>query len=241
MKQTYQQLYDEIQLREASLADAQRELAAGELTPLQAATIEAREELALVRLRQELNNLGTSSSSSSKRNRRTSLLVLGIICLLAVVVIVIYSTLSLRQPGGQITGNVSLSSSQEVTQLLNDAQNDVSGGNVSAALQAYQSVLNLDPKNVAALTETGWLDFSAGSSATNPSLVAIGVNDLRDAIAFGPRNAAARLYYAIVADSTPGNKSLAKSQFEVFLDLHPSSAQLAVARPFLLTLKLPTS
>lgn len=240
MKQTYQQLYDEIQLREASLADAQRELAAGELTPLQAATIEAREELALVRLRQELNNLGTSSSSS-KRNRRTSLLVLGIICLLAVVVIVIYSTLSLRQPGGQITGNVSLSSSQEVTQLLNDAQNDVSGGNVSAALQAYQSVLNLDPKNVAALTETGWLDFSAGSSATNPSLVAIGVNDLRDAIAFGPRNAAARLYYAIVADSTPGNKSLAKSQFEVFLDLHPSSAQLAVARPFLLTLKLPTS
>jgi tetratricopeptide (TPR) repeat protein len=241
MKQTHQQILDEIELREASVADAQRELAAGELTAIQAATIQAREELALVRLRQELSVVGTSSSSSAKRNRRTSFLVLGIICLLGVVVIVIYSTLSLRQSGGQITGNVSLSDSQEVTQLLNDAQNDVAEGNVSAALQAYQSVLNLDPKNVAALTETGWLDFSAGSSATNPSLVAIGVQDLREAISYGPRNAAARLYYAIVADSTPGNKALAKSQFEVFLDLHPTSAQLAAARPFLVALKLPTS
>lgn len=241
MKQTHQQLLDEILLREASLADARRELTAGELTPIQAATIEAREELALSRLRQELSNLGTSSNSSSKRNRRTSLLVVGIICLLAVVVIVIYSTLSLRQSGGQVTGNVSLSGAQEVTQYLTEAQNDVADGNVAAALQAYQSVLALDPKNVSALTETGWLDFSAGSSATNPSLVAIGVKDLREAIAYSPDNAAARLYYAIVADSTPGNKALAKSEFEVFLDLHPSTAQLAVARPFLLALKLPTT
>ncbi|HTT59159.1 MAG TPA: hypothetical protein VMF33_03855 [Acidimicrobiales bacterium] len=241
MKPTYQQLLDEIQLRQASLADAQRELAAGELTPLQAATIEAREELALSRLRLELANLSSSSGSRPHRQRRTSYLVVGIICLLAVVVVVIYSSLSLRQSGGQVTGNVSLSGAQQVTQYLNEAQNDVADGNVSAALQAYQNVLALSPKNVAALTETGWLDFSAGSSATNPTLVAIGVRDLREAITYGPENPAARLYYAIVADSTPGNKALAKSEFKVFLDLHPSSAQLAVARPFLLALKLPTS
>jgi tetratricopeptide (TPR) repeat protein len=241
MKQTHQQLLDEIFLREASLADVHRELAAGELTPIQAATIEAREELALLRLRQELSLIGTTSGALSGRNRRTSLLVLGLICLLAVVVIVIWSSLSLRQSGGQITGNVSLSNAQQVTQLLTEAQNDVADGNVAAALQAYQDVLSLDPKNVSALTETGWLDFSAGSSSTNPSLVEIGEKDLREAIAYNPRNAAARLYYGIVADSTPGNKALAKSEFEVFLDLHPSSAQLVVARPFLLALKLPTS
>ncbi len=241
MKQTHQQLLDEIQLREASLADARRELAAGELTAIQAATIEAREELALTRLRQELSNLGSPTAKAPSRNRRTSLLILGIICLLAVMVIVVYSSLSLRQSGGQITGNVSLSGAQQVTQDLNVAQSDVAEGNVAAALQEYQTVLTVDPKNVSALTETGWLDFSAGSSATNPSLVAIGVQDLRQAIGYGPNNAAARLYYAIVADSTPDNKALAKSQFEVFLDLHPSSAQLAVARPFLLALKLPTT
>ena len=241
MKQSHQQLLDEIQLREASLADAQRELAAGELTAIQAATIEAREELALVRLRQELSNLGSPSAKRPSRNRRTSLLVLGIICLLAVMVIVVYSSLSLRQSNGQITGNVSLSGAQAVTQDLNVAQSDVAAGNLTAALQEYQTVLTLDPKNVSALTETGWLDFSAGSSATNPSLVAIGVQDLKEAIGYGPRNAAARLYYAIVADSTPGNTALAKSQFKVFLDLHPTSDQLAVAHPFLVALKLPTS
>ncbi|MGC2485356.1 MAG: hypothetical protein WA359_03820 [Acidimicrobiales bacterium] len=241
MKQTEQQIRDEIVLREASLADAQRELAAGELTPIQAATIEAREELALSRLRLELSMAASPSITRPGRQRRTSLLVVGIVCLLAVVVVVIYSSLSLRQSGGQITGNVSLSGAQQVTQDLTDAQNDMAGGNVAAALQAYENVLALDPKNVSALTETGWLDFSAGSSAANPSLVAIGVKDLRDAIAYSPRNAAARLYYAIVADSTPGNKALAKSEFEVFLDLHPSTAQLAVARRFLLELKLPTS
>lgn len=241
MKQTHQQILDEIELREASLADAQRELAAGELTPIQAATIQAREELALARLRQELDNYSSPSGTRPNRHRRTSYLIVGIICLLAVVVIVIYSTLSLRQSGGQVTGGVSLSNAQEVTQYLSYAQNDVAEGNVSAALQEYQLVLAIDPKNVSALTETGWLDFSAGSSAANPTLVSIGVKDLREAITYGPSNAAARLYYAIVADSTPGNKALAKSEFEVFLDLHPSSAQLAVARPFLSALKLPTT
>jgi tetratricopeptide (TPR) repeat protein len=241
MRQTAQQLRDEIVLREASLADAQRELAAGELTPIQAATIEAREELALSRLRLELDTVASPLGARPSRHRRTSFLVVGLVCLLAVVVVVIWSSLSLRQSGGQITGNLSLSGAQEVTQYLTYAQNDMASGDVSAALQAYQEVLALAPKNVSALTETGWLDFSAGSSATNPSLVAIGVKDLREAIAYSPRNAAARLYYAIVADSTPGNQALAKSEFEVFLDLHPSSAQLSVARRFLLALKLPTS
>jgi hypothetical protein len=53
-----------------------------------------------------------------------------------------------------------------------------------------------------------------------------------------PRQAGPRLYYAIVADSTPGNASLAKKQFEIFLSLQPSRGQLAVAQPFLKKLKL---
>jgi tetratricopeptide (TPR) repeat protein len=241
MKQSEQQLRDEIVLREASLADARRELAAGELTAIQAATIEAREELALARVRQELSELTESSAKRPSRRRCRSLLVIGLLCFLAVVIIVLWSSIELRQAGTQITGNVSLSKSQQVTQLLTEAQADVADGNVSAALAAYEGVLELNPKNVPALTETGWLDFSAGSSDTNPSLVAIGVKDLREAIAYGPRNTAARLYYAIIADSTPGNEALAKSEFRVFLALHPSKGQLAIARQFLIALKLPRS
>lgn len=233
MKQSAQQLRDEILLREASLADAQRELAAGELSVVEAATIEAREELALRRARAELEVLGDEGSRRSGRRRRRSLLWIGLGCFFLVIAIVLWSSIELRQPGTSITGNVSLSTQQRVTQLLNEAEADVARGKVVTALNAYQRVLALSPKNASALTQVGWLDFSAGSSDTNPALVALGIKDLQKAIKYAPRNAAARLYYAIVADSTPHNEAVAKAEFTVFVALHPSKAQLAVAEPFL--------
>lgn len=242
MKRSANQLIDEIALREASLADAQRELAAGELTPLQAATIEARETLALSRVREELDELNAHGGRSvSSRRRRRWLLVVGLLCFLVALIIVLWHSLELRQAGTSDTGSVSLSSSQQVTQLLTEAQADIADGNVVTALSAYGQVLALSPENATALTQTGWLDFSAGSSDASPSLVALGIKDLRSAIAYAPRNSAARLYYAIVADSTPGNAALATSEFKVFLSLGPSKGQLAVARPFLKQLHLPTS
>ncbi|MGA7834796.1 MAG: hypothetical protein WCA31_06260 [Acidimicrobiales bacterium] len=241
MKQSAQQLRDEIVLREASLADARRELAAGELSALQAASIEAREELALRRAREELASLSEEGPQRIGRRRRRSLLWLGLGCFVVVVGIVLWSSVALRQAGNSITGNVSLSTQQRVTQLLDEAQADVANGNVGLALNAYEGVLALSPKNAAALTEVGWLDFSAGSRDVNPALVALGIKDLRAAISDAPRNAAARLYYAIVADSTPHNTAVAKSEFRVFLALHPSKAQLAVAAPFLRQLGLSTT
>jgi hypothetical protein len=241
MRQRENQILDEIALRESSIADAHRELEAGELTAIQAATIEARETLALARLRQELFDLDSPSAKGPARKRRLAYLVIGLACLLAVIVIVLLHSLSLRQAGTQETGGVTVSHTQEISQLLTEAQSDVANGQVTPALAAYEGVLSLDPKNVTALTQVGWLDFSAGSSDTNPSLVTVGITDLREAITYGPTDTAARLYYAIVADSTPGNTSLAVAEFKVFLALHPSRGQLAIARPFLVALKLPTS
>ncbi|HEY5112217.1 MAG TPA: hypothetical protein VII67_07825 [Acidimicrobiales bacterium] len=242
MNKTEQQIRDEIALREASLADARRELAAGELSATEASAIERREGAALEKAHGELATLGPASTKRrAVRRRRRWLLLSALGCFLIAAVVLLWSSLSPRQAGNSITGNVSLGQAQEVTQLLTEAQADVANGNVVAALSAYQQVLALRPKNVAALTETGWLDFSAGSSTTNPALVKIGVDDLRTAITDGPRNAAPRLYYAIVADSTPGNSALAKQEFRVFLALHPSRGQLAVARPFLKALGIKSS
>jgi tetratricopeptide (TPR) repeat protein len=242
VKRSEQQIRDEITLREASLADARRELAAGELTRLQAATIEAREELAL---RLAYEELGEATSEGVRRRparrRRRWVLLTGLGCFLLAVIVVLWSSLAVRQAGNSITGNVSLNRSQQVTQLLSEAESDVANGNVVAALSAYQEVLTLSPKNVAALTQTGWLDFSAGSSNTNPTLVALGIKHLRSAIAYAPRDPAPRLYYAIVAASTPGNTALAKTEFNVFLRLKPSAAQLDIARPFLTGLGISTS
>jgi tetratricopeptide (TPR) repeat protein len=109
------------------------------------------------------------------------------------------------------------------------------------ALSAYEQVLKLDDTNVPALTQTGWLDFSAGSSDQDVAAINLGIKDLRRAVALAPRNPAPRLYYAIVADSTPGNRALAKKEFEIFLALKPSRAQLLVAAPLLKKLGLPSS
>jgi tetratricopeptide (TPR) repeat protein len=233
VKQSAQQLRDEILLREASLSDVRRELAAGEISAIEAATIETREDLALRRARAMLEILGDEGSQRTGRRRRQSLLWIGLGAFFLVLIIVLWSSILLRQPGTSDTGNVSLGAQQQVAQWLNDAQTDVAEGDVTAALEAYQNVLALSPKNVSALTQVGWLDFSAGSSDTNPALVALGIKDLQEAIKYAPHNPAPRLYYALVADSTPHNQAIAKSEFRVFLALHPSKAQLAVAAPFL--------
>jgi hypothetical protein len=242
LNRSEQQIRDEVTLREASLADARRELAAGELTAIQAATIEAREEIALRSLYEELSTATIDQvRRRPARRRRRWFLLTGLGCFFLVVVVVLWSSLILRQAGNSVTGNVSLGRAQEVTQLLTSAEADVANGHVVAALSAYEQVLVLSPKNVPALTQSGWLEFSAGSSNTNPTLVTLGIKDLRKAISYAPRNPAPRLYYGIVADSTPGNSALAKSEFKVFLDLHPSQGQLIIARPFLKQLGLANS
>ena len=233
------QVLDEIALREASLNDAKREREAGELSAIEAATIEARETLALVAARAELEELRQSPEKRRPaRRRRRWLLFTGLVCVLIVIVVVLRASISPRQEGSSITGSVSLSRNQHVTQLLTEAQNDLANNLVLSALTAYQDVLAISPKTVVALTETGWLDFSAGSTSKSPTLVAYGVKELRTAVADGPRNAAARLYYGIAAYSTPGNRALALGEFKVFLDLHPSSVQRGLAHPYLVKLGL---
>lgn len=243
MTREEQRLADEIALRRASLEDAARERDAGELSESEFLHIEARENDAIALAQVTLRSLASSGPAMTpvRRVRRTRYLVVGLTCLCVALAAVLWSALSPRQAGNSITGSVALTKSQRIQQLLGDAEVDVANGNVVTALVAYQSVLALDAKNVPALTQVGWLDFSAGSSNQDLRIMRVGVGDLREAIALAPRQAAPRLYYAIVADATPGNQALAKHEFEVFLALKPSAGQLAVARPFLKKLGLASS
>jgi cytochrome c-type biogenesis protein CcmH/NrfG len=234
-------LRDEIALREASLVDARRELAAGELSVTDYAAIESREQVALEQARRELEQMARAPArTASTRVRRRRWLVVAALCFLVALGVLLWSSLGPRQIGNSITGSVDLGHAQEVQQLLTEAQADVANGDVVTALNAYERVLVLDPKNVQALTQTGWLDFSAGSSDQQITVIDYGLKDLQTAVKLAPRQAAPRLYYAIVADSTPGNRALAKKQFEVFLRLKPSRGQMAIAQPFLTKLGLVT-
>lgn len=230
------QLRDEIALREASLADAQREVAGGELTGEQYEAITLREGAALETARralEELSNVEDDVTVARHRVRRTRWLVVALVCFALVLVYTLIGATSPRQAGNSDTGNLSLTRSQLISRLLVEAELDAKARKYVTALSAYQKVLVLEPKNVTALTQTGWLDFSAGSAAGKSDVVEAGIRDLEKAIAVAPRLAAPRLYFAIVADSTPGNQHVAKTEFEIFLRSHPSVDQLAVAAPFL--------
>jgi hypothetical protein len=232
------QLRDEIRLREASLRDAGRERDAGELTTDQFDDIERREGAALERARNELGELmvRVDTASARRRTRRTRWLVVAAVCFAIVLLYTLFSSTSPRQAGNSGDGGITLTRTQEIDRLLTEAEVDVANKQDTTALSAYAKVLNLEPKNVTALTQTGWLDFTAGSTAHKASVVEYGIKELEKAIAVAPRQTAPRLYFAIVADSTPGNQRVAKNEFEEFLKLGPSNGQLAIARPFLANL-----
>ena len=232
-------LRDEIALREASLADAKREHERGDLDDAAYRGIVARESSALVAAHAQLTSLGAPTTRLRVRRRRY--LVVAALAFTVAILIVLYSSIVPRQAGNSITGSLSLGRSEQITQLLNEAEADTANANPVAALDAYQRVLALAPTNVVALTQSGWLDFSAGSAQRNVTAVDQGVSRLRRAIELAPRDPAPRLYYAIAAASTPGNSALAREQFVSFLALKPSAALLAVARPFLVRFHLVTS
>ena len=229
-------LRDEIALREASLDDAKREHERGDLDDSAFARIVARESAALVAARASLSSLDAPTVRTRVRRRRY-LVVAGVAFAVAIL-IVLYSAIVPRQAGNSITGSLSLGRSAQITQLLSEAEADTANANPVAALDAYQRVLALAPNNVVALTQSGWLDFSAGSAQHNAATVSVGIARLRSAIVAAPRDPAPRLYYAIAAASTPGNERIARQQFVSFLALKPSAALMAIARPFLTRLHL---
>ena len=231
-------LRDEIALREASLADAKREHERGDLDDAAYRGIVARESTALVAAHAQLSSLDAPAVRTRVRRRRY--LVVAALAFAVAIIIVLYAAIVPRQAGNSITGSLSLGRSEQITQLLNEAEADTANANPVAALDAYQRVLALDAANVVALTQSGWLDFSAGSAQHSAATVDLGISRLRRAIEVAPRNPAPRLYYAIAAAATPGNEALARQQFVSFLALKPSAALLDVARPFLARFHLTT-
>lgn len=242
---TERQLRDEIRLREASLEDAHREQLAGELSSEEFAVIVERESRALSRAHHSLDALATAvlvdaSGSTVRRRHRRSRLVVALVCFALAAVVLAWANVGLRQAGSSATGGLSLSSTQRLQQLVNEGEADVAAGDDAAALVAYQQILTMEPTNVVALTEAGWLEASAGSKSGNVAVVTHGIGLLHDAVTLAPSSPAPRLYYAIVAYETPGNRALALKEFTIFLRLHPSGAQVAIASPFVRALGLKT-
>ena len=244
-------LLDEIRLREASLEDARREHALGELSDEDFSAINERESAALDIARRSLDEVSRSQTTTPldatrgarhpARRRRRSRLIVALVCFAVAAGVLVWANLGLRQAGSSATGGLTLSQTEKLQQLVTEGEADVAAGDDAAALSAYQQILALQPTNVVALTEAGWLEASAGAKSRDAAVVAKGVSLLHEAVTLAPSSPAPRLYYAIVAYETPGNRALATSQLRTFVGLHPSKAQLAVAAPFLRALGIASS
>lgn len=232
-------LLDEIALRRASIEDAEREFAAGELSAEDRDVLLQRERAAIAQCEAAIA-LTPASPATARPRRRRALLWVALACFVAVAVVLLLSALNPRQPGDSVTGGIDASTAQTVAQDLTQAEIDQADGQVGDALAAYDAVLGLEPTNVEALTQSGWLTFSAGTTARDQTAVSLGEERVAEAVTLSPGDPDARLYYAIIAASTPGHRALAVSEFRTFLRLHPSTVDRALASPWLRRLHIKT-
>lgn len=240
-------LNDEISLRRASINDAQLEYDSGELSATDFTALQQREMAAIALCSEKIAALGQISPTNGDakttdrrpmRRHRRGYLVAALVCFAVAATVLVVNAATPRQPGSSETGGITTSQAQQIRVLLTEAELDQASGRSTYALEAFNQVLAIDKKNVEALTQSGWISFTAGSAAQNLSLLRLGEKRVALAVATYPHDPDPLLYYAIIAASTPGKRNFAKQEFQKFLRLHPTASERATAQPWLIRLAI---
>ena len=240
-------LTDEREFLERSLADADREREAGDLSVEDHALLVGRDRARLAEVEAELAALNAivSSSDATPRGRSRSAQAehtpmswgrrLGIIgsCALIVVglVILVVHFVQARQPGQASSGSVTVSQAQLIEQQLQQADALNQQGSTKAALVLYNKVLTEDPSNPHALAYAGFLQWNVGSTADVPSLTRVGRSEIETAIRDNPSYGQAHLFYGLVLENQDHNHAAAVAQFNDFLNEAPPATELAQVAP----------
>ncbi len=239
-------LTDEREFLRRSLADADREHAAGDLSDEDHAVLVGRDRSRLAEVETELAALVAPASSASADPERPpaaqaerSPLPLwrrvGIVgaCLLiaAGAVILVTHFVQARQPGQASSGSVSLSQAQLIEQQLQQAAVLNDKGSTKAALELYDKVLSEDPSNPAALAYAGFLQWNVGSTAHVASLVRIGRAEIETSVRDSPTYYQGHLFYGLVLENQDHDHAAAVAQFNDFLADDPPAAEVPQAAP----------
>ena len=244
-------LTDEREFLRRSMADADREAEAGDLSSEDHALLVARDRSRLADVEGELAALDTAASATSRtstlprsggvqpaQSERPPMALwrkLGIVaaCLLIATgaVILVVHSVQARQPGQASSGSVTLSQAQLIEQQLNQATTLDQQGSTKAALELYDKVLTEDPSNPAALAYAGFLQWNVGTTAHVASLVRIGRAEIETAVKGAPTYFQAHLFYGLVLANQDHNDTAAVAQFQDFLADGPPAAELSQAAP----------
>jgi tetratricopeptide (TPR) repeat protein len=238
-------LEDERSFLLRSLEDLDREHQAGDLSDEDHAILRDQyvaRTASVLRTLEEPTPATTTGSADRRRpvarrllghQPRRRLVVVGVVALvLAAVVWFVARQTGERLPGETLTGSVALSSAQQTSRNLAQAETLERQGNVIEALRLYESVLRSHPDQEEALAEAGWLEYEAGAQARNTTLLSDGERQERKAVAVAPTAYASHLYLGSML-LAQGDATGAVAQYRLFLDDHPPASTVRTAAPFI--------
>ncbi len=160
------------------------------------------------------------------------LLIGGISCIVVAVAIAAFSSFHARLQGEVATGNISLSKGQEIQRRLVQASAAENSGNDVTALKLYNDVLAMDPNQVQALSESGWITYETGVLSGNSPLMAAGEARVKEAMKISPGSFAPHLYLGTIY-LHQGSASEAAAQYAEFLKDNPPKEVKADAGSFM--------
>ena len=244
-----------------SLADADAEHRAGDLSDADLAVIVARDSARLAAVEEKLaagvaaRAVATSGAEgaapaggapagsgaagsapagrgANRRPRRQRVLLSGAIAaLVAGTAGVVFLAVGPRHAGQTVTGNIPLTGQQQVAAWLAQAAADVNGDQLGPAAVLYTKVLDRDPSNEVALAQLGYLEYRTGVDGNDASLIAQGTSMLHKAVSLVPDDFAARLYLGTVLFQHDGDAAGAVVQYRAFLADSPPASVLSQAAP----------
>jgi tetratricopeptide (TPR) repeat protein len=229
-----------------SIADAESEHDAGDLTDEDFSLLVARDRDKLAEVEASLGELAplppdeeipaetppTPPAASSKRSRWRLVGILASCALILVgVLILVDHALSSRLPGQAVSGGITQTRAQQIEQQLAQASTLYNGGQTTEALSLYEKVLSEDPTDPTALAQSGWLEWNAGASDKRPALEALGRKVEKQAIRVAPTFYGGHLYLGLILLYQDNNPKAAVAQFNLFLNEVPPAALVQAVAP----------
>ena len=125
-----------------------------------------------------------------------------------------------RLPGQTVTGSISGSAAQQ----LSDALTDLNNGKYLDALKVYDQVIKDDPRNAEALAYRGWILRITGKAGNDPSLIDRGLQSIRDAEAAEPTYPDAHFFAGEILLRDKGDAAGAVTEFRLVLSNDPPAS-----------------
>jgi hypothetical protein len=237
-------LTDERDFLLRSIEDADRELAAGDLTADDHGLLVARDQKRLGDVEAELAALQPVDHAplpevtppavpprTMSWPRRVGILACCALIIVGVTILVVHATQT-RLPGQASSGSITQSQAELVEQQLVAAQALESDSKTSVqALALYNKVLAVDPSDPEALAGAGWIEWTIGFDAQRTSIVRIGRQEVQRAVKVAPSYAQAHLYLGLILENQDANSRGAVAQFNLFLNDGPSAAEVRQVAP----------